>query len=31
MLEKHAEGEIRKFSQIEISIIEDEIRKSLTA
>lgn len=31
MLEKHAEGEIRKFSQIEIEIIEDEIRKSLTA
>ncbi|KGT48325.1 MULTISPECIES: DUF2505 family protein [Acinetobacter] len=31
MLEKHAEGEIRKFSQIEIGIIEDEIRKSLTA
>lgn len=31
LLEKHAEGEIRKFSAIEIHIIEDEIRKSLAA
>ncbi len=31
MLEKHAEGEIRKFSEIEISIVEDELRKNLTA
>ncbi|ANF82301.1 hypothetical protein A3K93_08905 [Acinetobacter sp. NCu2D-2] len=31
MLEKHAEGEIRKFSQIEIEIIEDELRKALVA
>lgn len=31
LLEKHAEGEIRKFSAIEIEIIEDEIRKSLAA
>jgi hypothetical protein len=29
MLERHAEGEIRKFSQIEISIIEDELRQHL--
>ena len=29
MLERHAEGEIRKFSQIEISIIEDELRQNL--
>lgn len=31
MLEKHAEGEIRKFSNIEIDIVEDEIRKNLAA
>ena len=31
MLEKHAEGEIRKFSGIEIDIIEDELRKKLAA
>ena len=31
MLEKHAEGEIRKFSEIEISIVEDELRKNLKA
>lgn len=31
LLEKHAEGEIRKFTQIEIDIIEDEIRKNLAA
>ena len=29
MLEKHAEGEIRKFSDIELHIVEDEIRKNL--
>nr|WP_174506547.1 DUF2505 family protein [Acinetobacter sp. Marseille-Q1620] len=29
MLERHAEGEIRKFSEIEIAIVEDEIRKQL--
>lgn len=29
MLEKHAEGEIRKFSDIEIDIVEDELRKNL--
>lgn len=29
MLEKHAEGEIRKFSDIEIEIVEDELRKNL--
>lgn len=29
MLERHAEGEIRKFSQIELSIIEDELRQHL--
>lgn len=31
MLEKHAEGEIRKFSEIEINIVEDELRKNLSA
>lgn len=29
MLEKHAEGEIRKFSNIEIGIVEDELKKNL--
>jgi hypothetical protein len=29
MLERHAEGEIRKFSQIEIGIIEDELHQHL--
>ena len=29
MLEKHAEGEIRKFSQLEIEIVEDELKKQL--
>lgn len=29
MLERHAEGEIRRFSQLEIEIIEDELRKNL--
>lgn len=29
MLEKHAEGEIRKFSDIEIGIVEDELKKNL--
>lgn len=31
MLEKHAEGEIRKFSEIEIDLVEDELRKNLSA
>ena len=31
MLEKHAEGEIRKFSQIELDIVEDELRQNLHA
>ena len=31
MLEKHAEGEIRRFSQLEIEIVEDELRKNLSA
>ena len=29
MLEKHAEGEIRKFSDIEIGIVEDELKNNL--
>ena len=29
MLEKHAEGEIRKFSHLEIQIVEDELKKNL--
>lgn len=29
MLEKHAEGEIRKFSQLEIEIVEEELKKNL--
>ncbi len=29
ILERHAEGEIRKFSEIEIEIVEDEMKKSL--
>ncbi len=29
MLEKHAEGEIRKFSDIEIEIVEDELKKAI--
>ncbi len=29
LLERHAEGEIRKFSEIEIDIVEDEMKKSL--
>ena len=29
MLEKHAEGEIRKFSQLELEIVEDELKKKL--
>lgn len=28
-LEKHAEGEIRKFSQLELEIVEDELKKHL--
>ena len=31
MLEKHAEGEIRRFSQLEIEIVEDELRNNLKA
>ena len=30
MLEKHAEGEIRKFSDVEIQIVEDELKKNLS-
>ena len=29
MLEKHAEGEIRKFSELEFEIVEDELKKHL--
>ena len=29
LLEKHAEGEIRRFSQLEIEIVEEELRKNL--
>ena len=29
MLEKHAEGEIRKFTQLELEIVEDEAKKQL--
>jgi hypothetical protein len=29
MLEKHAEGEIRKFSALEIQIVEEELKKNL--
>ena len=29
LLEKHAEGEIRKFTDLELEIIEDELRKNL--
>lgn len=29
MLEKHAEGEIRKFTQVELEIVEDEAKKQL--
>ncbi|MFH7764834.1 DUF2505 family protein [Acinetobacter sp. BSP-28] len=31
MLERHAETEIRKFSQLEIQIVEDELKKNLLA
>ncbi|TCH62908.1 DUF2505 family protein [Acinetobacter sp. ANC 4862] len=31
MLEKHAEGEIRKFSDLEIQIVEDELKKNCSA
>ncbi|WP_407308461.1 DUF2505 family protein [Acinetobacter sp.] len=31
MLEKHAEGEIRKFSDLEIQIVEDELKRNLSA
>ncbi|WP_139852810.1 DUF2505 family protein [Acinetobacter pullicarnis] len=30
MLERHAEGEIRKFSDIELEIVEDELKKNLS-
>ena len=29
ILERHAEGEIRRFSDIEIEIVEDELKKNL--
>ena len=29
MLERHAEGEIRKFSLLELEIVEDELKKKL--
>ena len=29
LLEKHAEGEIRKFTDLEIEIIDDELKKNL--
>lgn len=31
MLEKHAEGEIRRFTQLELEIVEDEAKKQLQA
>lgn len=31
LLEKHAEAEIRRFSQLELEIVEDELRKNLSA
>jgi len=31
LLEKHAETEIRRFSQLELEIVEDELRKNLSA
>ncbi len=31
MLEKHAEGEIRRFTQVELEIIEEEAKKKLQA
>ena len=31
LLEKHAEGEIRKFTDLEIEIIEDELKKNLAS
>lgn len=31
MLEKHAEGEVRKFTQLELEIVEDEAKKQLRA
>lgn len=31
ILERHAEGEIRKFSEIEIEIVDDELKKKLAA
>lgn len=31
MLERHAEGEIRRFTQLELDIVEDEAKKQLQA
>lgn len=31
MLEKHAEGEIRRFTQVEMDIVEEEVKKKLQA
>mgnify|MGYP002662473225 FL=1 len=31
MLEKHAEGEVRRFTQVELEIIEEEAKKQLQA
>ena len=31
MLERHAEGEIRKFTQLELDIVEEEAKKKLQA
>lgn len=31
MLEKHAEGEVRKFTDIEVAIVEDEIKKKIAS
>ena len=31
MLERHAEGEIRRFTQLELDIVEDEAKKQLHA
>lgn len=30
LLERHAEGEIRRFSHIELEIVEDELKKNLS-
>lgn len=31
MLEKHAEGEVRRFTQVELDIVEEEAKKQLQA